>query len=458
MSNGEPKSLWTLGASGRSGVSPVRNSPNPEPSEHGSISQPEEELTNEAPAQQEPTAPPSPAQATEPTTSSAPEQQAQPVTSTTTGGGSQRHQQPRSLKPQPWWLTQPHRPPLPTPLPCTQPTPPPKPKAVPEPSFHQPHPKVYHMDKNKQTHFLQPSDDETDPTASASTGTALPPATRPTRPPGSDIWWVAEPILKTTSPRHQPKRAGTGWVSWDGSWWRNYWHTHGDTVPVEATPEEYTYSHDPAFWYNSRIWVHPYRPEHEAFLKGPQPKPSAAFQGPSSHAYAGTFPPANPAFSPTVEFKWGEPSEPPAPGFDVPIQTKPSSHYILRKEQQAVAQLQQGYPLWIRGRWKWALRTAMNSRGNPMFGYYDDRNRMCCAEPCGTQPECPHDSLAVNTLMVKATLSAAAAMSRKVMASSLGRSEPNARSSLLALPAIYLFSLPSLLESTANRALLKRVS
>ena len=42
---------------------------------------------------------------------------------------------------------------------------------------------------------------------------------------------------------------------------------------------------------------------------------------------------------------------------------------------------------------KWAPRTALNSRGNPMFGYYDDRNHVCCAEPCGTQPECPHDSL-----------------------------------------------------------------
>ena len=32
------------------------------------------------------------------------------------------------------------------------------------------------MDKNKQTHWLQPSDDETDPTASGSTGMLLPPA------------------------------------------------------------------------------------------------------------------------------------------------------------------------------------------------------------------------------------------------------------------------------------------
>ena len=195
------------------------------------------------------------------------------------------------------------------------------------------------MDKNKLTNWLQPCDDETDPTASASTGTPLPPATRPTRPAASDVWWVAEPIINPVSPRHQRKPAGAGWVSWDGSWWRNYWRSHRSTVPDKATracPDEYTYSHDPAFWYNSRIWVHPYRPEGEeaqAFKAPPAtPVPSASF------------PPANPAFSPTVEFKWGEPLEPPAPGFDKPGQTKPSSHYNLRNEQKAVAQLHQGYP------------------------------------------------------------------------------------------------------------------
>ena len=169
------------------------------------------------------------------------------------------------------------------------------------------------------------------------------------------------------------------------------------TVPEEATracPDEYTYSHDPAWWYNSRIWVHPYRPEHEAFMKGKQPKPSAAFKAPPTlPTPSASFPPANTSFSPTTEFKWGEPLEPPAPGFDKPGQTKPSSLYSVRNEQKALAQLHQGYAIWIRGRWKWAPRTALNSRGNPLFGYYDDRNHMCCAEPCGTQPECPHDSL-----------------------------------------------------------------
>ena len=31
---------------------------------------------------------------------------------------------------------------------------------------------------------------------------------------------------------------------------------------------------------NSRIWVHPYRSEHEAFMKDKKPKPSAVFKAP----------------------------------------------------------------------------------------------------------------------------------------------------------------------------------
>ena len=174
-------------------------------------------------------------------------------------------------------------------------------------------------------------------------------AIRPTRPPGCDVWWVAEPITNPDSPRHQPKPAGSGWVSFDGSWWRNYWHSHGNSVPEEATracPDEYTYSHDPAWWYNSRIWVHPYRPEHEAFMKGKQSKPSAAFKAPPTHPTPSvSFPPANTSFSPTTEFKWGEPLESPAPGFDKSGQTKPSSLYNVRNEQKALAQLHQGYAI-----------------------------------------------------------------------------------------------------------------
>ena len=183
-----------------------------EPSDHGSVQQPEEELTHEATAQHETTGLPSPVQVTEPPAPSAFEQYAPPAD--TTGG-----------EPQPPTATVPQasapaadtttpvkaRPPLPTALPCAQPTPPTEPKTPPEPSFHHPQPKVYHLDKNKQTHWLQPSDD--DPTASASTNQPLPPATRPTRPPGSDVWWVAEPITNPDSPRHQPKPSGSGWVS-----------------------------------------------------------------------------------------------------------------------------------------------------------------------------------------------------------------------------------------------------
>ena len=370
-----------------------------EPSDNGSVQQPEEEMTGEATALHQVTvAIQPPVQATE---SPAPSAFAPPAPSVDPMGDEP--QQPPARMPQASPpvadTTTPvkTRPPLPTALPCAQPTPPTEPKTAPEPSFHRPQPKVYHMDKNKQTHWLQPSDDEMDPTASASTGQPLPPATRPTRPPGCDVWWVAEPITNPNSPRHQPKPAGSGWVSFDGSWWRNYWHSHGNSVPEEATracPDEYTYSHDPAWWYNSRIWVHPYRPEHEAFMKGKKPKPSAAFKAPPTlPTPSASFPPANAPFSPTTEFKWGEPLEPPAPGYDKPGQTKPSSLYNVRNEQKALAQLHQGYAIWIRGRWKWAPRTALNSRGNPMFGYYDDRNHLCCAEPCGTQPECPHDSL-----------------------------------------------------------------
>ncbi len=187
-----------------------------EPSEHGSVQQPEEELTHEATAQQETAARPPIAQVTEPPAPPAVVQQAQPAN-------------PSEDEPQPPTFTARQaaapaadtttpvkaRPPLPTALPCAQPTPPTEPKA-PEPSFHHPQPKVFHMDKNKQTHWLQPSDDEMDPTASASTGQPLPPAVRPVRPPGSDIWWVAEPITNPDSPRHQPKPTGPGWVSYDG--------------------------------------------------------------------------------------------------------------------------------------------------------------------------------------------------------------------------------------------------
>ena len=183
-------------------------------------------------------------------------------------GTSPSRRQPLCHKPQPRRLTQQHR--SKQDLQCLPHCPVHSRHLRWSPKQHQSLLSTIHMDKNKQTHWLQPSDDEMDPTASACTGQPLPPATRPTRPPGSDVWWVAEPIINPNSPRHQPKPSGSGWVSWDGSWWRNYWHSHGNSVPEEATracPEERTYSHDPAFWYNSRVWVHPYRREHDAFRR-----------------------------------------------------------------------------------------------------------------------------------------------------------------------------------------------
>ena len=296
-----------------------------EPSDHGSVQQPEEELTHEATAQHETAARPPIVQVTEPLAPSAFVQQAQPADTTGDEPQPQTSTAQQAVAPAADTTTPVKaRPPLLTALPCAQPTPPTEPKA-PEPSFHHPQPKVFHMDKNKQTHWLQPSDDEMDPTASASTGQPLPPAIRPVRPPGSDVWWVVEPITNPDSPRHQPKPTGPGWVSYDGSWWRQYWHSHGNSVLEEATracPAEYTYSHDPAFWYNSRVWVHPYRPEHEAFLKDKKPKPSAAFKAPPTMPTpSSSFPPANSQYGPRLEFKWGEPLEPPAPGFDKPGQS-----------------------------------------------------------------------------------------------------------------------------------------
>ena len=333
-----------------------------------------------------------------------------------------------------------------------------EPKTAPEPSFHHPQPKVHHMDKNKQTHWLQPSDDEMDPTASASTGQPLPPATRPIRPPGSDVWWVAEPITNPDSPRHQPKPTGSGWVSYDGSWWRNYWHLHGNSVPEEATracPAEYTYSHDPAFWYNSQVWVHPYRPEHDAFLKEKKPKPSAAFKAPPTMPTpSASFPPANSQYSPRMEFKWGEPSEPPAPGFDKPGQTKPSSLYNVRNEQKALAQLHQGYAIWIRGRWKWAPRTALNSPAIPCSATTTTATICVALSPVVRSLNAHTTAFAASTLMEKATsaaMNAAAAMSRKAMASSLDRSELKARSSQSSHSLDQAFKPP---ESMANRAIL----
>ena len=108
-----------------------------EPSHNGSVPQPEEEITGEATALHQVTvAIQPPVQATTP-----------PVDPM----GDEPQQPPARMPQTPVKA----RPPLPTALPCAQPTPPTEPKTAPEPSFHRPQPKVYHMDKNKQTHWLQ---------------------------------------------------------------------------------------------------------------------------------------------------------------------------------------------------------------------------------------------------------------------------------------------------------------
>ena len=55
--------------------------------------------------------------------------------------------------------------------------------------------------------------------------------------------------------------------------------------------------------------------------------------------------------------------------------------------------LHQGYSILVEGEPFFAPRTMRNAKGAPMFGYIDDNNHLCCAEPCGTQPICPNRSL-----------------------------------------------------------------
>ena len=183
-----------------------------EPSDPGSVQQPEEELTHEATAQQETAARPPIPLVTEPPAASAVLQQALPANSLEVEPHPPTSTVPPAAAPTVDTTTPVKaRPPLPTALPCAQPAPPTEPKA-PEPSFHHPQPKVYHMDKNKQTHWLQPSDDEMDPTASASTGQLLPPATHPVRPPGSDLWWVVDPITNPARTSWRSSRV-TCWLA-----------------------------------------------------------------------------------------------------------------------------------------------------------------------------------------------------------------------------------------------------
>ena len=112
---------------------------------------------------------------------------------------------------------------------------------------------TFHMDHNKQPSFLKPDGDEIGPHAAPSTAPATVPSPLPVPPlcpPGRDVSWIDRDITGELSPRHQPKPEGEHWYSHDGSWWRNFWPTHGDTVPPEATrarANHCQYSHDPAF-------------------------------------------------------------------------------------------------------------------------------------------------------------------------------------------------------------------
>ena len=256
---------------------------------------------------------------------------------------------------------------------------------------------IFHMDHNKQPSFLKPDEDDPDPNAAPSTAPATVPSPLPVPPicpPGRDVWWIDRDITGETSPRHQPKREGEHWYSHDGSWWRNFWPTHGETVPPEATraiANHYQYSHDPAFYKNTRIWVHPRKPEHEAFFSlktSREAQTTAVWKSPPAHP--STFPQAIP---PSLAFTFPAGAPDPVTPFKKPGQSQPPHLYRPDEERKALRQLYQGYSLLANGRWNWAPRTAQNSRGSPVYGYLDDKDHYCCGEPCGVQPFCPIGSL-----------------------------------------------------------------
>ena len=127
-----------------------------EPSDNGSVPQPEEEITGEATALHQVTvAIQPPVQATASPATSAFAHPALPVEPIRDEPPQPPARMPQASQPVADTTTPVKaRPPLPTALPCAQPTPPTEPKTAPEPSFHHPQPKVYHMDKNKQTRLV----------------------------------------------------------------------------------------------------------------------------------------------------------------------------------------------------------------------------------------------------------------------------------------------------------------
>ena len=102
----------------------------PTPSDHGSVQQPEEELTHAATAQQETAARPPIVQVTEPPAPSAFVQQAQPANTTGDEPQPPTSTAQQAVAPAADTITPVKaRPPMPTALPCAQPTPPTEPKA-----------------------------------------------------------------------------------------------------------------------------------------------------------------------------------------------------------------------------------------------------------------------------------------------------------------------------------------
>ena len=238
--------------------------------------------------------------------------------------------------------------------------------------------------------------------------TALP-NTEPTAPPpGEDIWWTSRPITSILSPRHQPKPEGDYWKAWDGSWWAHCWGMEGNKPPPEATQwnrEHWAYSLDPAYYKCNRIWVHPMRAIHDQppSMAPPQPtQPSEPQQlEPKPEEKPSVFPPIRATEPPQPSDNTNQPQtwalSGPEPeksiGFDLPGQSLPSHIYSVGAELRALRQLHQGYSILVEGEPFYAPRTIRNARGAPMFGYIDDNNHLCCAEPCGTQPRCPNRSL-----------------------------------------------------------------
>ena len=120
-----------------------------------------------------------------------------------------------------------------------------------------------------------------------------PPKKQPTQPSPStpakaNFPPLAMPITSPTSPRHEPlgqRPVGGPWTSYDGSWWLNYYYSHGGEIPTNATrldPNHWSYSTDPAFregqriayhWKGELIPVAPSRPSPSAEEK-PEPSPS----------------------------------------------------------------------------------------------------------------------------------------------------------------------------------------